>query len=98
MNGKLMKTLTLAGTAVVFSFCAQAGVLPVEDGLVWHMDAADPDTVFVNDDGLVTNWVSRVGDGKCVNQNGGFAYPWLKADGIGGKPAVVFGWDPSMSQ
>ena len=66
---------------------------PITDGLILDMDASVPSTLFENDDGLVTNWVSKVGSMSfgAAPSDGTLLPGFRSAAGFGGRGSVVLG-------
>ena len=69
--------------------------LPTTDGLCYWLDAADTDSLQFAADGVsVTNWSGKAPSAVTFRQEGDlnkFAAPFYEAEGVNGKPALLFG-------
>ncbi len=78
-----------AGALVFPETCLQAG-LPVRQGLALWLDAADKATLSMDEDGGISSWNDKSGNGRNATQPEARYRPIFSATALNGLPAIRF--------
>ena len=105
MNKSILLAVAFLGASVVCAEVSEENPFGIPlDGRVLHLDASSSEigkTLFLDDEGGVTNWTSKAGPISDVKMEftlhqeklSGIKPPLWTTDGMNGRPAVYFGTD-----